>query len=51
LGNQPGLASRVLGAATFSSIVIGFAFKDIAERFISAVVMALIDLSELVIMG
>jgi len=30
----------------FSSIVIDFEFKDIAERFLSGVVMALINLSE-----
>ncbi len=37
---QAGLASSVLGAATLSSVVIGFAFKDIAENFLAGVIMA-----------
>lgn len=37
---QTGLASGILGAATLSSIVIGFAFKDIAENFLAGVIMA-----------
>ena len=37
---QSGLASSVLGAATLSSVVIGFAFKDIAENFLAGVIMA-----------
>lgn len=37
---QAGIASSVLGAATISSVVIGFAFKDIAENFLAGVIMA-----------
>lgn len=37
---QAGLASSMLGAATLSSVVIGFAFKDIAENFLAGVIMA-----------
>ncbi len=37
---QTGLASGILGAATFTSVVIGFAFKDIAENFLAGVIMA-----------
>ncbi|MFT4534844.1 MAG: small conductance mechanosensitive channel [Saprospiraceae bacterium] len=37
---QTGLASGILGAATISSVVIGFAFKDIAENFLAGVIMA-----------
>jgi len=37
---QSGLASSILGAATLSSVVIGFAFKDIAENFLAGVIMA-----------
>ncbi len=37
---QAGLASGILGAATISSVVIGFAFKDIAENFLAGVIMA-----------
>ncbi len=37
---QSGIASSVLGAATISSVVIGFAFKDIAENFLAGVIMA-----------
>lgn len=37
---QSGIASSVLGAATVSSVVIGFAFKDIAENFLAGVIMA-----------
>jgi small-conductance mechanosensitive channel len=37
---QSGLASGILGAATFTSIVIGFAFKDIIENFLAGVIMA-----------
>ena len=37
---QSGLASGILGAATFTSVVIGFAFKDIAENFLAGVIMA-----------
>lgn len=37
---QAGLASGLLGAATISSVVIGFAFKDIAENFLAGVIMA-----------
>lgn len=35
-----GLATTIFGAATISSIVIGFAFKDIAENFLAGVIMA-----------
>lgn len=35
-----GLATSILGAATISSVVIGFAFKDIAENFLAGVIMA-----------
>lgn len=38
--DQVGLASSLLGAATVSSFVIGFAFKDIAENFLAGVIMA-----------
>ena len=37
---QAGLATSLLGAATLSSVVIGFAFKDIAENFLAGVIMA-----------
>lgn len=37
---QAGLASSIFGAATISSVVIGFAFKDIAENFLAGVIMA-----------
>lgn len=37
---QAGLASGILGAATISSVVIGFAFKDIAENFLAGLIMA-----------
>ena len=37
---QAGIARSILGAATISSIVIGFAFKDIAENFLAGVIMA-----------
>jgi len=37
---QAGLASGIIGAATISSVVIGFAFKDIAENFLAGVIMA-----------
>lgn len=37
---QAGLASSILGAATISSVVIGFAFKDIAENFLAGIIMA-----------
>lgn len=37
---QGGLASTIFGAATISSVVIGFAFKDIAENFLAGVIMA-----------
>ncbi len=37
---QSGIASSMLGAATVSSVVIGFAFKDIAENFLAGVIMA-----------
>lgn len=37
---QTGIASGILGAATISSVVIGFAFKDIAENFLAGVIMA-----------
>lgn len=37
---QSGLAGNLLGAATLSSVVIGFAFKDIAENFLAGVIMA-----------
>jgi len=35
-----GIAGSLLGAATLSSVVIGFAFKDIAENFLAGVIMA-----------
>lgn len=35
-----GLAGSILGAATISSVVIGFAFKDIAENFLAGVILA-----------
>lgn len=35
-----GIAGSILGAATISSVVIGFAFKDIAENFLAGVIMA-----------
>jgi len=35
-----GIAGSILGAATLSSVVIGFAFKDIAENFLAGVIMA-----------
>ncbi len=34
------IAGTILGAATVSSFVIGFAFKDIAENFLAGVIMA-----------
>ena len=37
---QDEIASNVLGAATISSVVIGFAFKDIAENFLAGIIMA-----------
>ena len=37
---QGGLASTIFGAATISSVIIGFAFKDIAENFLAGVIMA-----------
>jgi len=37
---QSGIATSLLGAATLSSVVIGFAFKDIAENFLAGVIMA-----------
>lgn len=37
---QSGVAGSILGAATLSSLVIGFAFKDIAENFLAGVIMA-----------
>lgn len=37
---QTGIASGLLGAATISSVVIGFAFKDIAENFLAGVILA-----------
>lgn len=37
---QSGIAASLLGAATLSSVVIGFAFKDIAENFLAGVIMA-----------
>jgi len=37
---QTRIASGLLGAATISSVVIGFAFKDIAENFLAGVIMA-----------
>ena len=37
---QDEMASNVLGAATISSVVIGFAFKDIAENFLAGIIMA-----------
>jgi len=40
LVGQAGIASSILGAATISSVVIGFAFKDIAENFLAGVIMA-----------
>jgi len=36
-----GLAGSILGAATISSVVIGFAFKDIAENFLAGVILAM----------
>lgn len=35
-----GIAGSVIGAAGVSAIVIGFAFKDIAENFLAGVIMA-----------
>ena len=37
---QGGIATTIFGAATISSVVIGFAFKDIAENFLAGVIMA-----------
>jgi len=37
---QSAVAGTILGAATVSSFVIGFAFKDIAENFLAGVIMA-----------
>jgi small-conductance mechanosensitive channel len=37
---QAGIASSLLGAATLSSVVIGFAFKDIAENFLAGMILA-----------
>ena len=37
---QAAIAGTILGAATVSSFVIGFAFKDIAENFLAGVIMA-----------
>lgn len=37
---QGGLATAIFGAATISSVVIGFAFKDIAENFLAGVILA-----------
>jgi len=34
------IAGSLLGAATISSVVIGFAFKDIAENFLAGVILA-----------
>lgn len=34
------IAGSILGAATLSSFIIGFAFKDIAENFLAGVIMA-----------
>ncbi len=35
-----GVAGSILGAASVSAVVIGFAFKDIAENFLAGVIMA-----------
>lgn len=37
---KSGLASSLLGATSLSAIVIGFAFKDIAENFLAGIIMA-----------
>jgi len=35
-----GMAASILGAASLSAVVIGFAFKDIGENFIAGVILA-----------
>ena len=37
---KTGVATSLLGATSLSAIVIGFAFKDIAENFLAGIIMA-----------